>query len=449
MAPPKDIIAKALSTPQGERAYKVAEKLFDAGFDTWGVGGGIRDMMLGEIPEDIDVATEARPEQICGLFKRCDRVGERFGSVRVPVGDDLFEVTTFREDDEASDGRHPESVVFGNRVKDAKRRDFTINAIYWHPISREVYDPYQGEADLKERLIRFIGDPGVRIKHDALRMLRAVRFRAHLVGQYHPETYRALQEEARLIEALSGSRMLEELEKMLSSRHPERALEDLWETGLLTYMLPELYACKGIPQPADFHREGDVWEHTMKCLASFQEEDNRDVRLAVLFHDAGKVETFSLKERIRFDHHATISAEIADKALRRLRLPGKRTEKVSWLIKHHMMMLTFFEIGEERKAHWYFHPWFPELLRVFRLDIAGTEPADYGLLEKILADYHAFLDRNPRPHRPLLTGDEVMGILGLPPGERVGEILKLLHDAQVRKEVTGKKEAKAFVEKLR
>ncbi|MFA6038995.1 MAG: CCA tRNA nucleotidyltransferase [Candidatus Peribacteraceae bacterium] len=445
----KDIITRTLNTPQGERAYKVVERLFDAGYDAWWVGGGVRDMFLGEVPADIDVATNALPEQICTLFKRCDRFAEAWGSVRVPVGDDLFEVTTFREDDEASDGRHPESVVFGNREKDAKRRDFTFNAIYWHPISREVYDPYKGEEDLKERLIRFIGEPGVRIKHDALRMLRAVRFRAHLEAQYHPETYRALQEEAQLVEALSSSRKLEELEKMLASRHPERALEDLWETRLLTFMLPELYACKGIPQPADFHREGDVWEHTMKCLAAFEEEDTPDVRLAALFHDAGKVDTFSLKERIRFDHHATISAEIADKALRRLQLSGKRTEKIGWLIKHHMMMLTFLEVGEERKAHWYFHPWFPELCRLFRLDIAGTEPADYGLLEKILTDEHAFLDRHPRPAKPLLTGDEVMEITGIPPGEKVGEILQALHDAQLRKEVTSKKEARAFIENLR
>ncbi len=441
----KEIIAKTLATPQGERAYKVAEKLFDAGYDTWWVGGGIRDMLLGQVPEDIDVTTEARPEQICELFKRSDRYGERFGSIKVPVGDDMFEVTTFREDDEASDGRHPESVVFGNREQDAKRRDFTVNAIYWHPISREIYDPFQGADDMKERLIRFIGEPGVRIKHDALRMLRAVRFRAKIDGQYHPETYRALQENATLVEILSGNRLMEELEKILQLHQPSRALEDAWEIGILKAFLPELYACKGIPQPKDFHHEGDVWKHTKQCVDAFEPEDSPDVRLAALFHDVGKVETFSLVDRIRFDHHATVSAETTEKILARLNVSGKRKDKIAWLIKHHMMMLTFLEVGEDRKGHWYFHPWFPELLHLFRLDIAGTTPADYGLLEKILKDYHAFLDRHPRPKKPFLSGDEVMSITGIPSGERVGEFLKALHDAQVRGEVTTKKEARDFL----
>ncbi|MFA6522951.1 MAG: CCA tRNA nucleotidyltransferase [Candidatus Peribacteraceae bacterium] len=447
MALTKEIIAKTLATPMGERAYKVAETLFDAGFDTWWVGGAVRDMMLGTIPEDIDVATEALPEQICTLFKRCDRTHTAFGSVRVPAGKELFEVTTFREDDEASDGRHPESVVFGKREKDAKRRDFTFNAIYWHPISGELYDPFHGEDDLKEKIVRFIGDPAIRIKHDALRMFRAVRFRAQIDGQYHPETYRALQELAETVEILSGSRQLEEVEKMLRCAHPNRAYEDLWELRTLTFFLPELYAMKGIPQPADYHHEGDVWEHTMKCIASFRPEDDDDVRLATLFHDTGKVETFSLKERIRFDRHATISSEIAEKALRRLQCPGKRIEKVSWIIKHHMMMSTFGELTDERKAHWYFHPYFRDLLRLFELDIAGTDPGNYHLYDSILKDYHAFLDRHPRPKKPLLTGQDVMEILGLQPGERVGELLKRLHDAQIRGEVTTKEEARVFLGK--
>ena len=444
---PKETIAKTLATPQGECAYKVVETLFDAGHDTWWVGGAVRDMLLGYVPEDIDVATAALPEQICTVFKRCDRTHAQYGSVRVPAGKDMFEVTTFREDDEASDGRHPESIVYGERERDAKRRDFTVNAIYWHPISQAFYDPFDGQKDLEERLVRFIGEPGVRIKHDALRMLRAVRLRAAIDGQYHPETYRALQEQAILVEQLSGSRRFEELEKMLAGPRPARALEDLWELGILRRFLPELHACKGIPQPADYHHEGDVWEHTMKCIAVFREDDDADLRLATLFHDAGKAETFSLKGRIRFDHHATVSAEVAERALRRLQCSGKRIEKIAWLIKHHMMMLTFFEIDEQRKAHWYFHPWFGELLRIFQLDIAGTDPADYGLYDRILADYHAFLDSHPRPRKPLLTGNEVMEILGLSPGEKVGEILQRLHDAQMRKEVHGKQEARALLER--
>src|SRR3989338_5804416 len=289
----KDTCTRTLATPIGERAYKIVETLADAGFDTWWVGGCVRDMLQGHVPTDIDIATAATPEQVSTLFKRSKEEGTRFGSVRILLGNDVFEITTFREDDDASDGRHPEAVSFGTREQDAKRRDFTVNAMYWHPISRELYDPCFGEGDLKERLIRFIGEPAIRIKHDALRILRAVRFRARLDGQYHPETYTALREQAGMISILSGSRLLEETEKMLAGPHPDRAFEDLWELGVLKLFLPELADCKGIPQPADYHHEGDVWDHTLMCLTAATEDHGLDVRLAALFHDCGKAETFS------------------------------------------------------------------------------------------------------------------------------------------------------------
>lgn len=442
----KDTCTRTLATPIGERAYKIVETLSDAGFDTWWVGGCVRDMLQGHVPTDIDIATAATPEQVSTLFKRSKEEGTRFGSVRILLGNDVFEITTFREDDDASDGRHPEAVSFGTREQDAKRRDFTVNAMYWHPISRELYDPCFGEGDLKERLIRFIGEPAIRIKHDALRILRAVRFRARLDGQYHPETYTALREQAGMISILSGSRLLEETEKMLAGPHPDRAFEDLWELGILKLFLPELADCKGIPQPADYHHEGDVWDHTLQVIRSFREEDTADARLAALFHDCGKVQTFSLKERIRFDHHATISADLATAALQRLQCSRKRIEKIDWLVRHHMSM-TFLEMPDERKGHWYFHPWFNELLQLFWLDIAGTSPQDFTLYERIVADFHRFLDGHPRPEKPLLTGNEVMEILGIHSGEQVGKILKELHGAQIQKKITSKQDAKEFVKK--
>ncbi len=440
----REIITQTLASPHGERAYKIVETLNDAGFDTWWVGGCVRDMLQGAVPSDIDIATAAMPQQVAKLFKRSKDEGGQFGSTRILLGDDVFEITTFREDDEASDGRHPEAVIFGTREQDAKRRDFTINAMYWNPISRELYDPYKGEADLKERLIRFIGEPGVRIKHDALRILRAVRFRARINGQYHPETYTALREQANMIEILSGSRLLGETEKMLLGPHPDMAFQDLHDLGVLQYYLPELSCCKGVPQPADYHHEGDVWNHTMQVLRSFTEEQGIDVRIAALFHDCGKAHTFSLKERIRFDHHATISADLVSGALKRLQCPGKRIEKIDWLVRHHMSM-TFLEMPEERKGHWYFHPWFAELLQLFWLDIAGTTPANFDLYDKIIVDYNRFLDAHPRPAKPLLSGQDVMDILGVGPGEQVGKMLKELHDAQAKGKLTSKKEAKDFI----
>jgi poly(A) polymerase len=406
-------------------------------------------MLLGTVPKDIDIATEALPDEVLSLLTNTvGSPGKALGSVIVRLKGLNFEVTTFREDDEASDGRHPEAVVFGKRAQDAKRRDITINAIYFNPISREIYDPFHGEDDLTERLIRFIGEPSVRMKHDALRLLRVVRFRALMDGQYHPETYRALQELAELVDGLSGARKLWELEKMLLTPHPDRAFEDLWEMGMMKFISPELHACKGIAQPKDYHHEGDVWDHTMQAIRSFLPEHALDVRLATLFHDVGKVTTFSLQERIRFDAHAPVSAKIASEVLKRLQCTVHRRNKVSWLIEHHMMMGFFKDMTEERKAHWYHHPWFHELTELFWLDIAGTDPQDYSLYGEILQDYHRFLDAHPLPAKQLLSGEEIMKILGLAPGEKVGEVIAALHDAQVRGEVTKKSEAREFIKKM-
>lgn len=442
------IFDQTLSTPYGESAYKVVEMLNDAGYDTWWVGGCVRDMLNRQIPYDIDIATAATPAEVLALFSKGREVPRPLGSVRIRHKTFVFEVTTFRKESSVSDGRIPESIEFSNKEEDAARRDFTINAIYLHPVSRELYDPFNGEADLKERLIRFVGTPSERIRHDALRIMRAVRFKTRIKGQYHPDTYAALREHAALVQNLSGIRKLEEIEKLLLTPGAERGLEDLWELGILERIIPELYACKGVPQPADYHHEGDVWNHLLQCVASFREEDLLDIRLATLFHDVGKTDTFSLKERIRFDEHASVSAKTAGDVLGRLGISNRRKEKIMWIIEHHMMMGSFKDMNDERKAHWYFHQWFPELLQLFRLDIAGTTPSDYSLYEDIVRDYNAFLDKHPRPVAPLLDGKQIMEIAGLKPGARIGEILDELHDAQIRKEVTSRSEAIDFVKNI-
>lgn len=441
----KAIIEATLREPYGEAAYKVSEKLIDAGYDTWWVGGSVRDMLQGKIPKDMDIATAALPADVLALFPGSQDTGIAYGSVRAKYGKFTFEVTTFREDDEASDGRHPASVVFGTREKDATRRDFTINALYVHPVSHELFDPFHGEGDLQEKLIRFIGEPALRIKHDALRIFRAVRFRALLQGQYHPETYHALHEQACAVENLAGLRVLEELEKMLMVPAPSRALEDLWELSVLNYVLPELQQCKGIAQPGQYHQEGDVWDHLLACADSVALEHGADVRLAALFHDIGKATTFSLQKRIMFAEHASVSSDLAKGILDRLQCPSARREKITWLISHHMMMGEFFSMTEARKAHWYFHPWFAELLQLFFLDCSGTTPQDFSLYNKIVQDYQSFLNAHPKPEKPLLSGLEIMKILHIPSGESVGEALTALHAAQTSKAINSKAEAKAFI----
>ncbi len=441
------IIDQTLSTPKGEAAYAVTEKLLDAGHECWWVGGAPRDMLLGRMPGDIDLAVSAKPEVVAEIFPKCDDSAKELGSVVVSLKGHEFEITTFRSDDDVSDGRRPASVTFGNRQEDALRRDATVNAIYWNPVSRELFDPCGGEKDLQERLVKFIGDPVTRIKQDALRILRMVRLRTTINGQYHPDTYKALQEQAQLSANLSGTRVQEELMKMLFLPKPSAALHDLLELGVLPYVLPEIFSCKGVAQPRDYHHEGDVFEHLMHCIDAVLPDHAADVRLAALLHDIGKVQTFTVKERIRFDHHAEVSADNAESILKRLQLPSSRIAKIRWLIGHHMMMGTFKDLTDERKAHWYFHPWFQELLQLFWLDIAGTDPSDFSLYDAIIEDYDLFLNSHPHPPKALLKGEDVMEILGMGPGEKVGEALQKLHDAQIAKKVTTKTEAREFLKR--
>lgn len=445
----REIIDRSLGTPQGEQGYHVCEILLDAGYEAWWVGGCVRDMFLGEIPDDIDIATDATPEDIVKLFPKNDDSAVALGAVIVSIEGQQFEVTTYRKEHELSDGRFPDAVEFTNRASDAQRRDITINAIYWNPISSEIFDPYQGITDLQEKLIRFIGDPEIRIQHDALRLLRVIRFRAHIDGQYHPNTFAALHNKASLVAVLSGTRQYRELEKILLGPRPALAFEDLWETDIIETLLPQLHACKGVAQPSKAHTEGDVWSHTMQVIASFTEDHKADTRWAALLHDIGKPVTFSIDDdRIKFNEHAKEGGKIAKEVLNQLQFPAARRDKIFWIIEHHMMMGTFARIDVARKHHWYYHPWFLELLQVFWLDIAGTSPSNFDLYDEIIDDYNKFLDENPRPKKSLLDGDEVMKTLGIQPGEEVGKILRALTEAQNRNEVSTKKEALCFIEKM-
>lgn len=445
---PHDIIKRTLSTPLGEAAYKVVETLMDAAFECLWVGGAVRDMMLGAVPKEVDIATSAAPEQIEKLFKKTSMDAAHFGSVIVSLHGHEFEITTFREDHPISDGRRPSSITYSTKEQDALRRDATINAMYWNPITRELFDPCKGSIDISERLVRFIGEPQTRIREDALRILRMVRLRATIDGQYEPATYAALSLLSGITSALSGLRIIEELDKLLGCPRPALGLEDLWELGVLKHILPELAICKGIAQPAKFHREGDVWNHLLNCTRHFTPDHGADVRLAALLHDTGKATTFSITDRIHFDKHAEASADTASTMLKRLQVPGERIRKIDWLIRHHMMMNAFSTLSEVRKAHWYFHPWFVELLGVFYLDAAGTDPGDFKLYDWIVDDYNKFLNEHPRPEKPLLSGHEIMEILGVHPGAIVGDISQKLQEAQVRKEVQTKVEAREFVKDI-
>ena len=428
-----------------QTSVKIVKLLQDAGHEAYWAGGCVRDMLLEKDPKDYDIVTSAKPDEIEDLLEKTIPIGKEFGVILAIEGDHQFEVATFRSDSGYSDGRRPDAVLFTHAEEDAKRRDFTINGIFCDPISKKIYDYVGGQKDMEERLVRFIGDPHERIQEDHLRILRAIRFKNTLQFQYHPDTYHAITTHAKLADNVSGERMRDELNKMLMSEHSLDALEDLLETGVLEEVLPEVYAMKGVAQPYQYHHEGDVWAHAKQSLDSLSKYASINLRWATFLHDVGKPVTFKHKERIRFDKHAQEGAKIAETILRRLKFSKKDIDHITWLIGHHMMLPQLLEMPLGRQRHWFLMPHFEDLLAVFEADIAGTDPARYELHTKVLELYKETMEKMPKEPTPFLSGNEIMELLNLKPGEKVGEIATELREKQLGHELNNKKQAEKWV----
>src|SRR3989338_11456769 len=422
-------------------ALKLVKTLKKAGHEAYWAGGCVRDMLLKQEPKDYDIVTSARPEQIEALLKKTVPIGKQFGVILAVEGGHHFEVATFRSDSGYSDGRRPDAVTFTHAEEDAKRRDFTINGLFYDPVADELHDFVGGRDDLTNKLIRFIGDPHERILEDHLRIIRAIRFKNTLGFGYHPDTYAALKKHAQLADKVSWERVRDELNKIILSRSAPVAFEDMQDTGILPYVLPELEACKGVAQPMQFHQEGDVWTHLMDALSALPEEASLLAHWAVIFHDIGKPETFKIAERIRFDEHSERSAEIAERIMRRLHFSRQDIEHVSWAVRHHFMMEQLLDMPLGRQRHWFLDPRFPTLLLLFYADASGTTPADLSLYNKVKVAYEECLHHFPERPKPLLTGEDVMQTLGLKAGPEVGKILDGLMEKQLSHEIKSREEA--------
>jgi poly(A) polymerase/tRNA nucleotidyltransferase (CCA-adding enzyme) len=294
-------------------------------------------MVLGRKPVDYDLATDATPEESMRLFRRVIPTGVKHGTVTILHDGRQFEVTTFRRDQEYSDGRRPDSVEFTGRIEDdLARRDFTINAMAIDLVSEDFVDLHGGLEDVRAGIIRAIGVAEERFSEDGLRLLRAVRFGTQLDFRIERETFEALKRLHERIEPVSWERIRDELEKMLLSEHPARGLRLLADGKLLAHVLPELETCIGIPQAGD----QDVFEHS--ALSCEGTEPVPALRLAALFHDVGKAGTLSTGDEasLRFHRHEQLSAELAERAMVRLRFPNALIKRVAHLVRHHMFNYT-------------------------------------------------------------------------------------------------------------
>ncbi|HUA22329.1 MAG TPA: CCA tRNA nucleotidyltransferase [Bryobacteraceae bacterium] len=425
------------------RAVEIAQQLRPQGFQAWLVGGCVRDLVLGREPKDYDIATDATPARLLQLFPHAQLVGAQFGVVLV----DRVEVATFRSDHSYRDGRHPSQVVFQTDAKqDVLRRDFTINALLLDPLylddpASHVVDYVGGLDDLRNGVIRAIGDPARRFEEDHLRMLRAIRFAARFGFSIEPATMAAIQELHARIARVSPERIRDELVRILTEGGARRGFELLDASGLLNDILPEIAAMKGVAQPPEFHPEGDVWTHTLIMLDHLR-SPTPTLALGVLLHDVGKPGTFRIAERIRFDGHVQLGERIARDILNRLRFSNAGIEQVIALIANHMRFTHVHQMRESTLKRMLRLDHFDEHLELHRLDCASS----HGNLENYefaKAKFEAAPPEQLRPPR-LLSGDDLIQA-GYRPGPEFSRMLEMAEDAQLESRIQTKADALELV----
>jgi poly(A) polymerase len=414
---------------QVDTAVAIADRLQRAGYTAYFAGGCVRDRLLGIEPLDYDIATDAQPDQVIALFPRATAVGKSFGVVVVPWGDWVFEIATFRQDHAYRDGRHPTHVSFVTPEEDATRRDFTINAMFYDPLTDELHDYVDGQADMATGTVRCVGDARRRFTEDHLRMLRAVRFATRFDFAIHPDTASAIREHAAAVANIRAERIRDELTRILmESKKAGQAVVMLEELGLLQVVLPEVAAMRAQEQPPQFHPEGDVLTHTVIMLDAMA---SRDVvlALAILLHDVGKPATASHDgTRIRFNCHAEQGADMARGILLRLRFPTRTIDAVAHCVRNHMRFLSVKEMRRATLRRLVGAPTFPIELELHRVDCV----ASHGMLDnyEFLQTIQAEMDQEPVLPDPWIDGHEIMN-LGVPKGPQVGKWLKVAYDAQL------------------
>ncbi len=462
-------------------ALAIVRALRKRGHEAYLVGGCVRDALLGQTPKDWDIVTSAYPEEIEQFFEKTVGVGKAFGVMLVQSKGVDYEVATFRGESRYEDGRHPEEVFFADARQDAERRDFTVNALMYDPEEDRVLDFVDGLSDLKNGVIRTVGDPVSRFLEDHLRPLRAVRFAGRLGFRLENDTEEAIKGMAGLVITVSNERIGEELTRMFTEGSAYQCLCKLDSTGMLMHVLPEVARMQGVPQPYEFHPEGDVMEHTKLMCAHLDEtttasmhneatanmlptddpdilyeaDEHANVRFyfcsplareilawTVILHDVGKPPTIQYRERIRFDLHDKRTSELAEEILQRLKRPKRVIHPVCEVAGWHMRFANIPDMREAKRRRVLQDPLFPYHLELHRLDSAGS----HGRMDTFSFAARAWVEehnREPEPE-PLLKGGDLLD-LGYKPGPLIGRILTAVEDARLENRITTCEEALEWV----
>ena len=427
-------------------ARAMVERLRAAGHIAYFAGGCVRDLVRGQTPKDVDIATSAHPEEVQKIFRRTYAVGAHFGVIVVLEGDWQFEVATFRSDGAYFDGRHPVAVNFSSPEEDARRRDFTINGMFFDPPNDAVIDFVGGREDLAARIVRAIGDPAQRFAEDRLRLLRAVRFATVLEFEIESVTWEAIGQAAPGIGEISAERIREELVRIFRSPQRARGWDLLDASGLMKEVLPELEAMKGCAQPPQFHPEGDVFRHTRLMLELLPNEVSLPLVLSVLFHDIGKPPTSSVDAtgRIRFNGHDRAGAEMTKAVMQRLRFSRAEIEATVEAVRQHMVFKDVPKMRLAKLKRFMARPTFVDELELHRVDCASS----HGMLDnyEFLQRKQAEFANEPIIPPPLVRGDDLIA-LGMKPGPHFGEILEAVETQQLEGSLRDRAEALAWIKK--
>ena len=418
-----------------------------SGHKAFFVGGCVRDLAKHINPKEYDISTSADPHEVMRIFPNSITVGVNFGVVIVLRDRFKFEVATFRREESYSDGRHPDNVIYSNdETEDVLRRDFTINGMLYDPFSEELIDYTGGLNDIKGETIKTIGNPNERFKEDKLRMLRAVRFGAQLDYEIEETTLGAIKEMASSILHVSAERIRDEILKIITQEQPGKGLRLLRETGLLKYILPDVDRMHGVPQPPNFHPEGDVFNHTCLIMDKLYEitdgKQSPELAIGALLHDVGKPDTYTESDRIRFNGHDRIGAEISRRICKGLKLSNKQIEIIASLVREHLKFKDVFNMRESTLKRFLGMPNFEDHLKLHLADCL----ASHGLTEAyefVIKKLGEIKIEELKP-KLLLNGLDLIE-MGYTPGPIFSKILDFLEEAQLEGTLKIKDDAKRFV----
>jgi len=422
------------------------------GFLIYLVGGAVRDLILKRETENWDFTTNATPEQILQMFPDAF-YNNTYGTVSLPVkittGKQektiIFEITAFRKESGYSDFRHPQKVEWAKTVEeDLGRRDFTINAIAYD--GEKLIDPFSGQEDIKNKLIRAVGDPDKRFGEDALRLLRAIRFASQLGFLIEEKTRASIEKNASLITKISWERIRDEFLKILASPHPAEGILFLRNTKLLFYILPELDACFSIPQKSPKrHHIYDVGTHLVMALKHCQSPDPI-TRFATLIHDIGKAKTFKKDEKtglITFYNHEVVGKKLATTIAERFRLSNKQEEKLVRLVEYHQF--TVSELQTDKAIRRFIRnvgkEYLDDIIALRFADRIGSGAKPDSWRFKLFRKRLIEVQKEPFKITDLkINGNDVMQVLGLKPGPKVGEVLKKIFEQVVEGKLKNERE---------